>query len=147
MGRNGDKQYMQLGIQRERLSKVDVRQLNPLVIAFIGDAAYELYIRNHILTVNSEMSPHKMHLEAIKYVKAHAQSEFVKMLMDELTEEEVYYFKKGRNAKSGTVPKNADVQEYRYATGFECLVGYLYLTEQDERLEYIFERIVRNKED
>ncbi len=138
---------MQLGIQRERLSKVDVRQLNPLVIAFIGDAAYELYIRNHILTVNSEMSPHKMHLEAIKYVKAHAQSEFVKMLMDELTEEEVYYFKKGRNAKSGTVPKNADVQEYRYATGFECLVGYLYLTEQDERLEYIFERIVRNKED
>jgi len=136
---------MQLGIQREKLSKVDVRQLNPLILAFIGDAAYELYIRNHILTVNSEMSPHKMHVEAIKYVKAHAQSEFVKMLMDELTEEEVYYFKKGRNAKSGTVPKNADVQEYRYATGFECLVGYLYLTEQDERLEYIFERIVCNK--
>jgi ribonuclease-3 family protein len=138
---------MQLGIQREKLSKVDVRQLNPLILAFIGDAAYELYIRGHILTVSSELSPHKMHVEAIKYVKAHAQSEFVKMIMDELTEEEVYYFKKGRNAKSGTVPKNADVQEYRYATGFECLVGYLYLTEQDERLEYIFDRIVGNKEE
>ncbi|MBP1744671.1 MAG: Mini-ribonuclease 3 [Firmicutes bacterium] len=138
---------MQLRIQRGKLSKIDIRQLSPLILAFIGDAAYELYIRNHILTVNSEMSPHKMHLEAIKYVKAHAQSEFVKRLMDELSEEEVYYFKKGRNAKSGTVPKNADVQEYRHATGFECLIGYLYLTEQDERLEYIFEKIVDYKEE
>ena len=138
---------MQMKIQMGKLSKVDIRQLSPLILAFIWDAVYELYIRNHILTVNSELSPHKMHLQTIKYVKAHAQSEFVKRLIDELTEEEFYYFKKGRNAKSGTVPKNADVQEYRYATGFECLIGFLYLTEQDERLECIFEKIVNYKEE
>jgi len=131
---------MNFEIQRDGLSKIDICRLNPLTLAFIGDAVYELYIRNHILIGNSELSPHKMHLEAIKYVKAHAQSEFVKKLMDELSDEELYYFKKGRNAKSGTVPKNADVQEYRFATGFECLVGYLSLTGQDERLEYILNR-------
>jgi len=131
---------MNFDIQREKLSKIDISRLNPLTLAFIGDAVYELYIRNHILTGSSELSPHKMHLEAIKYVKAHAQSEFVKKLMDELEEEETYFFKKGRNAKSGTVPKNADVQEYRFATGFECLIGYLYLTGKDERLEYILNK-------
>ncbi|MHC1720089.1 MAG: Mini-ribonuclease 3 [Clostridiaceae bacterium] len=138
---------MNFDLQRDRLSKMDIKQLNPLALAFIGDAVYELFIRNHVLTGNSELSPHKMHLEAIKYVKAHAQSEFVKKLMDEFNEEEVYYFKKGRNAKSGTVPKNADVQEYRFATGFECLIGYLYLTGQEERLEYILIKTADLKEE
>lgn len=131
---------MNFDIQREKLSKMDISRLNPLTLAFIGDGVYELYIRNHVLIGNSQLSPHKMHLEAIKYVKAHAQSEFVKKIMDELGEEEIYFFKKGRNAKSGTVPKNADVQEYRFATGFECLIGYLYLTGKDERLEYILNK-------
>lgn len=128
--------------QEHELSKLDIKQLNPLTLAFLGDAVYELYIRTHILTENSMMSPHKMHLEAIKYVKAHAQSEIIKSLQEELLEEEVYYFKKGRNAKSGTVPKNADVQEYRFATGFECLLGYLYVTKNSERLEYILQKVI-----
>lgn len=128
--------------QNDKLLSVDANQLNPLTLAFIGDAVYELYIRNHILTLSCELSPHKMHLETIKYVKAHAQSEFIKKLQEELTEQEVYFFKRGRNAKSGTVPKNADVQEYRFATGFECLIGYLYLTEQRDRLDYILKKII-----
>lgn len=130
--------------QRNDLLNLDIRQLNPLTLAFIGDAVFELFIRTHILTENSQMSPHKMHVEAIKYVKAHSQSEIIKGLQEELTEEEVYFFKKGRNAKSGTVPKNADVQEYRFATGFECLLGYLYVTQNTERLEYILNKVISN---
>lgn len=130
---------MYFDTQRDKLLKLNIKQLSPLTLAFIGDAVYELYIRNYVLTKNCEMSPHKMHIEAIKYVKAHSQSEFIKKLQDDLDEEEIYFFKKGRNAKSGTVPKNADVQEYRFATGFECLIGYLYITEKKDRLEYILE--------
>jgi ribonuclease-3 family protein len=133
---------MYFNSQRDKLQAIDANRLNPLTLAFIGDAVYELYIRNHILTLSSELSPHKMHVEAIKYVKAHSQSEFVKKLHEELKEEEIYFFKKGRNAKSGSVPKNADVQEYRFATGFECLIGYLYITEQKDRLDYILEKVV-----
>jgi len=133
---------MYFDTQRDKLLKLNIKQLNPLTLAFIGDAVYELYIRNYVLTKNFEMSPHKMHIEAIKYVKAHSQSEFIKKLQDDLTEEEIYFFKKGRNAKSGTVPKNADVQEYRFATGFECLIGYLYITDKKDRLEYILEKII-----
>lgn len=130
----------------DKMSYTDVNQLNPLVLAFVGDAVHELYVRRYILMKNSKLSPHKMHVETVGYVRAHSQSEFIKKLMNDLTEEEIYYFKKGRNAKSGTVPKNADVQEYRFATGFECLIGYLYLTEQNERLEYILERTMELKE-
>lgn len=128
--------------QRNDLLQLDIRQLNPLTLAFVGDAVYELYIRTHILSQNSGLSPHKMHKEAIRYVKAHSQSEIIKKLQENLTEEEVYFFKRGRNAKSGTVPKNADVQEYRFATGLECLVGYLYATGNMERLEYIMEKVI-----
>ncbi|MGE5627759.1 MAG: Mini-ribonuclease 3 [Solirubrobacterales bacterium] len=130
--------------QMNDLLKLDIRQLNPLTLAFIGDAVYELFVRTHILNEKSQMSPHKMHVEAIKYVKAHSQSEIIKRIQDDLTEEEMYFFKKGRNAKSGTVPKNADVQEYRFATGFECLLGYLYVTQNNERLEYILDKVISN---
>ncbi len=133
---------MLFNTQKNDLLQLDIKQLNPLTLAFVGDAVYELYVRTYILARKSQLSPHKMHLEAIKYVKAHSQSEIIKKLQEELTEEEIYYFKKGRNAKSGTVPKNADVQEYRFATGFECLIGYLYVTGRIERLEYILEKVI-----
>jgi ribonuclease-3 family protein len=88
------------------------------------------------------MLVHKLHKEAVSFVKAHAQSEFMKQLRDELTEEEFAIYKRGRNAKSGTVPKNADVQEYREATGFEAVFGFLYLTGQNERLNNMFKKII-----
>ena len=120
-----------------KFSKEEARMLNPLQLAFVGDGVYETFIRNYILSKNKELSAHKLHVEAIKYVKAHAQSELIRRLESDLDEEEMYIYKRGRNAKSATVPKNAEVAEYRAATGFESLIGYLYLIEDKERLNYI----------
>lgn len=120
----------------------ECRLLNPLVLAFAGDAIYEVMVREYLINNNREMLVHKLHKEAVSFVKAHAQSEFMKQLKDELTEEEFAIYKRGRNAKSGTVPKNADVQEYREATGFEAVFGFLYLTGQNERLNNMFKKII-----
>jgi ribonuclease-3 family protein len=122
------------------------RQLNPLVLAFIGDAVYEVFIRTYLVNNNREMSVHKLHVKAITFVKAHAQSEFMKKIEDKLTEDETNIFKRGRNSKSGTVPKNADLQEYKMATGFEALLGYLYITEQNERLNYFLNMTLEIKQ-
>jgi ribonuclease III family protein len=120
----------------------EARQLSPLVLAFVGDAVFEVAVRAYIVSCNTELSAHKLHVKAISYVKAHAQSEIMKKIEGILSEEELNIFKRGRNTKSATVPKNADVQEYRAATGFEALVGYIYLTGQRERLNQILEATV-----
>jgi len=116
------------------LTPQQARGYSPLALAFIGDAVYEEFIRTKIL-LRANMSANKLHKEAVKYVKASAQSDAMKVLLPLLTEEEEDVFKRGRNAHSATVPKNADVIEYRTATGFESLIGYLYLTAQQERLD------------
>lgn len=116
----------------------EARLLNPLQLALIGDGVYELFIRNAILSNNLELSAHKIHVKAIGYVKAKSQSIIMHEIEDKLTENESYIFKRGRNAKSATVPKNADVRDYRMATGFEALIGYLYLIGDTERLKFIF---------
>lgn len=116
----------------------EARLLNPLQLALIGDGVYELFIRNTILSNNLELSAHKIHVKAIGYVKAKSQSIIMHEIEDKLTENESYIFKRGRNAKSATVPKNADVRDYRMATGFEALIGYLYLIGDNERLKFIF---------
>ncbi len=122
----------------KEFTEKEARLLNPLQLALIGDGVYELFIRNSILSKNLELSAHKMHVKAIGYVKAKSQSSIMHEIEDKLTENESYIFKRGRNAKSATVPKNADVRDYRMATGFEALVGYLYLIGDTERLEFIF---------
>ncbi len=114
--------------------------LAPLVLAYIGDAVYEVYVRNRIISEHPDMPANKLHKEAIKYVKAHGQSKALESLEAELSEDELSIYKRGRNAKSPTVPKNADVTEYRRATGFEALVGYLYRSGKEERLNYIMEK-------
>lgn len=116
--------------------------LNPLQLAFVGDGVYEAFIRNYILKKNKELSAHKLHVEAIKYVKAQAQSEIMKRIECELYEEEKYIYKRGRNTKSATVPKNASMSHYRTATGFEALVGYLYLIDERDRLNEILMKSV-----
>lgn len=121
----------------------EARLLNPLQLALVGDGVYELFIRNSILSENIELSAHKMHVKAIGYVKAKSQSAIMHAIEEHLTEEESYIFKRGRNTKSATVPKNADVRDYRMATGFEALVGYLYLTGNNERLEFVFENALK----
>lgn len=125
-------------LRTKEFTEKEARLLNPLQLALVGDGVYELFIRNSILSNNLELSAHKMHVKAIGYVKAKSQSAIMHEIEDKLTENESYIFKRGRNAKSTTVPKNADVRDYRMATGFEALVGYLYLIGDTERLEFIF---------
>lgn len=125
-----------------KLSKEEARLLSPLVLAFIGDAAYEVFIRSYIIAQNSDLSAHKMHVKAISYVKAHAQSEILNNIEQYLTEEEMVIYKRGRNAKSSSVPKNADVTEYRKATGLEALVGFLFITDQKDRLRDILNKCI-----
>ena len=121
------------------LTPQQARGYSPLALAFIGDAVYEEFIRTQII-LKANMSSNKLHKEAVKYVKASAQSNAMKALLPLLTEEEEDVFKRGRNAHSATVPKNADVVEYRTATGFEALIGYLYLTTQTLRLNDLMQK-------
>ena len=119
----------------------------PLVLAYIGDAVYEVYVRSRIISEHSDMPPHKLHVQSIKYVKAHAQSNAVNALEGILTEQETSIYKRGRNSKSATVPKNADVSDYRRATGLEALIGYLYLNGEQPRLEEIMKIAYENSMD
>ncbi|WP_297435139.1 Mini-ribonuclease 3 [uncultured Clostridium sp.] len=122
----------------------EAKQFNPLQLALIGDAVYEVYVRSYVFNGNQGLSAHKIHVEAINYVKAKGQSDIMLIIQDDLTEDELYIFKRGRNAKSATVPKNANVRDYRAATGFESLIGYLYLTNQQERLIELVKKGVDN---
>ena len=117
---------------------IDVDTMSPLTWAYIGDAVYELYIRNYLINI-TKLKPHKLHIESIKYVKAKAQAEILEKLMDNLTEKEQEIVKRGRNAENHHLPKNATVQDYMYSTAFEALIGYIYLTKQDDRLKEILD--------
>lgn len=135
---------MEFNMLKGKFTKDQVKQLNPLVLAIVGDAVYEVFIRAYLVEGNREMNAHKIHVKAIEHVKAHAQSEYMKFLIEDLDEEELRIFKRARNSKSGTTPKNANLNEYKWATGFEALVGFLYLSEKNERLNYIFEKIINS---
>ena len=115
---------------------IDIDTMSPLTWAYIGDAVYELYVRNYFINT-TKLKPHKLHIESIKYVKASAQSEILKRIYNNLTEEEKDIVRRGRNAENHHLPKNANVQEYMYATAYEALLGYLYLTKQTQRLQEI----------
>lgn len=129
-------------LRMREFSKNEARMLNPLQLALIGDGAFEVFIRNYILTQNTALSANKIHVKAIGYVKAKSQSDIMHEIEGLLDEEEEAVYKRGRNAKSPTVPKNADVRDYRMATGFEALIGYLYLIGNKERLEFIFNKSI-----
>lgn len=117
----------------------DVRAYSPLTLAYIGDGIYELVIRS-VVVERANRSANDLHKKTVKYVKAPAQSAMIQALEQELTEEEEAVYKRGRNAKSYTTAKNASMGDYRRATGFEALMGYLYLTGQTERLLYLVDR-------
>ena len=116
----------------------EVNLMAPLNWAYVGDCIYELYIRTN-LVLNTKLKPHKLHIETVKYVKAQAQALLLKNIFDNLTEEEKDIVRRGRNAENHHLPKNCDVQDYMYATAFEALLGYLYLSKRDERLIEILE--------
>ena len=126
----------------KEFTKVEARLLNPLQLALIGDGVFEIFIRNYILTQNTGLSANKIHVRAIGYVKAKSQAQIMHNIEELLNDDEEAVYKRGRNAKSATVPKNADVRDYRMATGFEALVGYLYLIGDKERLEFILNKSI-----
>ena len=118
----------------------EVKMLSPLVWAYVGDAVYELFIRNKLVN-KSNSKPHKLHVESIKYVKASAQAEILNIIENFLTDDEKDIVRRGRNTQNHHVAKNASVADYSHATAFEALIGYLYLTKQDERLKQILNKI------
>lgn len=111
----------------------DARQISPLVLAYIGDTVYDLFVRT-LLVESTDGTAHTMHLQAAKHVCAAAQAEALRRILPLLSEEEHAIFKRGRNAHMGTVPKHAQIADYRASTGLEALFGYLYLSGADARL-------------
>jgi len=111
----------------------DPRQLSALTLAYLGDTIYDLYVRT-LLALESEARVHELHLLSNRLVCAKGQAEAYRRIQPVLTEEEDAAFRRGRNAHSATVPKNADVRDYRVATGLESLLGYLYCLGRDDRI-------------
>lgn len=109
------------------MDEKQVNEMAPLTWAYIGDAVFELYIREKLVK-NTKLKPHKLHIESIKHVKASAQAETLKKLEEKLTDEEKEIVRRGRNTKNHHLPKNANVNDYMYSTAFEGLIGYLYLS-------------------
>ncbi|HCM88410.1 MULTISPECIES: Mini-ribonuclease 3 [Vagococcus] len=116
--------------------KKDYSLLSGLTLAYVGDAIYEIYIRDFLIR-SGQTKPNQMHRMATQYVSAKAQHYLIEEMIKEniLTENEITVYKRGRNAKSHTSAKNTSVFVYRASTGFEALMGYLHLTDQKERLE------------
>ncbi len=128
------------------LPDTDYRTLSGLTLAFIGDAVYELLIRRHILSLG-EAKVSSLHKEAVKLVNADHQADMAKMLMPFLSEEETAVYKRGRNAHAGHTPKNKSEASYHMSTGFEALIGYIYLKKDYNRLDEIFSLILKKGEE
>ncbi|MBR3969377.1 MAG: ribonuclease III [Clostridia bacterium] len=114
----------------------NVNLLSPSVLAFVGDAVYGLMVRTRLAEVNRPSGD--LHSLSVKYVSAVAQAEAFKKIEDTLTEKEMSVFKRGRNFRTANTPKSATSGEYHTATGLECLFGFLHLTNQNERIQELF---------
>lgn len=129
----------------ERLLKekdVKPNELSPLTLAFIGDTVFDLLVREDLIC-KANRPANDLHNLAVQKVKASAQAGFIEKIMPHLTETELAVYKRGRNAKSGHLPKNASQSDYHMATGFEALIGYLYLSDRIERIKELF-NIIEN---
>lgn len=115
---------------------VNVKQLNSLALAYIGDAVYEVHVRNHLI-MSGQIRPNELHQRAVSFVSATAQASVIHHWIKEeiLTEEEAAVVRRGRNAKSHSTPKNMPIHAYRHATAFEALIGYHYLEKNETRLD------------
>ena len=122
--------YIQDALQ---LNETDVRSYSPLVLAYIGDCVYDLIIKSMVISVGNKQV-HKLHEQTSQYVQASAQSKMMRAMQPCLTEEEHAVYRRGRNAKSVSPAKNQSITDYRRATGFEALLGFLYLRKEYERL-------------
>lgn len=125
----------------EYINNIDSQVIPAQTLAFIGDAVYNVYIRTYLASISTAKAG-ILHRDSIKYVSARGQSHTIDMIMDMLTEEEIGVYKRGRNTNIPTVSKNVDVVEYKKATGFEALIGYLYITKNTSRLEEIIQKSI-----
>lgn len=121
---------------------IGVNQMSPLTWAYMGDSVYENFVREYLVK-NTKYKPHKLHIEATKLVKAQAQAKILQNIENVLSEEEKEIVRRTRNTENHHLPKNATVQEYMYATAFEGLIGYLYLTKQEKRLKEILNQSLK----
>lgn len=119
-------------------STIELRQLNALALAYMGDSVLDMYVRYHLIALG-KVRPQQLHKTATSYVSATAQAEVMNSLLaaDFLTEEETSVAMRGRNAKPGNVRKNTDLQTYHQSTAYEALIGYLYLLNRYERLDEV----------
>lgn len=114
------------------IERKEAKEFSPLVLAYIGDAVYELIVRSILVSMGNR-PVNKLNKDATSLVKAGAQSEIIKLISDKLSEEEYTVFKRGRNSSPHTMAKNASMSDYKYATGFEALIGFLYLDNRCNR--------------
>ena len=121
-------------------SEVDIHEMSPLALAFVGDAVLELLVRARLVGA-TRLQPNRLHTVATHYVSAHAQNLELAVIESMLTDAEAAVLRRGKNASKATVAKHATVQEYRASTGFECLLGWLYLTGQMARVEELFDAL------
>jgi len=125
--------------------EVDIKTYSPLTLAFVGDCVFDLYIRT-ILVARGNSRPESLHKHKSKIVKAAAQAQMAESLSEILTTEEADVYRRGRNAKSFSTAKNASVGDYRKATGFEALIGYLYLTDREDRIIELVKKAIEINE-
>lgn len=125
----------------------DAKQLNGLALAYMGDAVLEIYVRHHLLK-KGMTKPNYLHKQSSRYVSAKSQANMLFALEEQgfFTEEEKAVLRRGRNAKSGTVPKNTDVQTYRYSTAFEAVIGYLFLENKEARLDELIKKALEKRD-
>lgn len=122
--------------------KLKPEEVSPLVLAYIGDAVYELLIRHYLIAQGPDKL-NKIHKEAVKYVRADTQAKVLHIIQQTLSIEELEIVRRGRNAKPGSTPKSSTAIEYRHSTGFESLIGYLYITGKKERLREIIKIVIQ----
>lgn len=127
-----------------KMTCAQARLENPLALAFVGDTVFDLYVRTMVMKLG--VNSHKLHQISIKHVSASAQAAAFLRIEPLLSEDEMYIYRRGRNTKPTTVPKNACVKDYRSATGLETLVGYLYITEQSDRLDELMGVLLQSTE-
>ena len=125
-----------------KTEQVNAYQYSPLALAYMGDSILDLLVKKYFVT-HSNMQPHKYHVEVSKIVKAVNQADYIDQIMEELSEDELDVYKRGRNTNTHSKAKNATRGQYRKATGLEALYGYLYLKGDMERLQYFVDGMIK----
>lgn len=125
-----------------KTEQVNAYQYSPLALAYMGDSILDLLVKKYFVT-HSNMQPHKYHVEVSKIVKAVNRADYIDQIMEELSEDELDVYKRGRNTNTHSKAKNATMGQYRKATGLEALYGYLYLKGDMERLQYFVDGMIK----